>query len=279
MFDAVSPSERLGLQRAVGTLRVSFKRRDTASVLDRLHQYGCLKARFPRPDRGEWTTAVTLNSSGGVAGGDRLDLAFDLAAGTQATIAAQAAERFYRAMPGGPAATVRTRIGVGDGAGCEWLPQETILFDGCALDRRLDIDLAPDASFLGVETLVFGRAAMGEQVRGGRVRDLIRVRRGGRLLWHDAIRLDGAIAATLRRTATAGGCRALATLLFVAPGCEARLDAVRAVLAGTEAGTSAWDGMLVARLLAPDSAPLRRTLVAALDVLRAGRPMPRVWTC
>ncbi|MGE0419429.1 MAG: urease accessory protein UreD [Acetobacteraceae bacterium] len=279
MFDAASPSERVGLQRAVGTLRVSFKRRDDASVLDRLHQYGCLKARFPRVERTEWPTAVTLNTSGGIAAGDRLDMSFDLAEGTRATVAAQAAERFYRAVPGGPPARLHTVIQLGPSSAFEWLPQETILFDGCALDRRLDITLAADACFLGVETLVFGRVAMGEQVHGGWLRDLIRLRCDGRLLWHDAIRLDGAIADTLRRPATGGGCRALATVLYAAKDAEARLDAVRAVLDGAEAGASAWNGMLVARLMGPDSAQLRRIVIAALDVLRAGRPMPRVWNC
>lgn len=279
MFDAASPSDRAGLQRAVGTLRVACKRRDGLTVLDRLHQQGCLKARFPRPDRGEWTTAVTLNTSGGIAGGDRLDLAFDMAADTRATIVAQAAERFYRAIPGTAPSRVRTRIAVAAGASVEWLPQETILFDRCALDRQLDIELAPDAWFLGVETLVFGRAAMGERIACCHLRDRISLRRAGRLVWHDAIRLDGAVDAVLHSAAGAGGNRAVATMLCVGPGAEAWLDAVRAALDGIEAGASAWNGMLLARLIAPDSATLRRGVIAALSVLRTGRPMPRVWNC
>ena len=103
------------------------------------------------------------------------------------------------------------------GAALEWLPQETILFDRCALDRRLEVDLAADARFLGVETVVFGRTAMGETVRQGWLRDLIRVRRGGELLLHDAIRLDGAIDASLRRPAVGGGARVVATMVYVAP--------------------------------------------------------------
>ena len=81
--------------------------------------------------------------------------------GTSATIASQAAERIYRALPG-QTASIATTLHAEPGAALEWLPQETILFDRCALDRRLDIHLAPDAWFLGVESLVFGRAAMDE---------------------------------------------------------------------------------------------------------------------
>ncbi|MGE0224981.1 MAG: urease accessory protein UreD [Acetobacteraceae bacterium] len=282
MFDVASRSEHAAHQRAVGALRVSFKRRGAATVLDGLHQAGCLKARFPRVEAADWATSVTLNTSGGIAGGDRLALSFDLAAGTRATIAAQAAERFYRALPGGAPSSVRTRIGVADGAAVEWLPQETILFDRCALDRRLEVDLAPDAWFLGVESLVFGRAAMGETVAEAWLRDVIRVRRGEELLLHDAIRLDGTVDEAMRRAAAGNGARAVATVVHVAPSAPAALDAVRAAFSdvdGVECGASAWNGMLIARILAPTSARLRAGVTAALCVLRDGRALPRVWTC
>ena len=123
---------------------------------------GLPEGALSAPERAGLVDVVTLNTSGGIAGGDRLDSAFSVRTGARATIAAQAAERFYRALPGGAPSQVRTRIAVADGAAVEWLPQETILFDRCALDRRLHVELAADAWFLGVETLVFGRAAMGE---------------------------------------------------------------------------------------------------------------------
>jgi urease accessory protein len=281
MFDVASRSDVSTLQRAAGELRVVFKRRGEATVLDDLRQVGCLKARFPRVEQQEWTSAIVLNTSGGVAGGDRLDGAFELRAGARATITAQAAERFYRSVPGGDAAFVRNRLSVATGACLEWLPQETILFDRCAVDRRLDVDLADDAWFLGVESLVFGRAAMGERVTQAWLRDGIRVRRGGHWLLHDAVRLDGEVDTALQRAPIAGGGRAVATLVHVAPNAEAALDGVRAALSDTmgEAGVSAWNGMLVARILAADSAVLRRAVIAALQVLRGGRPLPRVWLC
>ncbi|MDR3535040.1 MAG: urease accessory protein UreD, partial [Acetobacteraceae bacterium] len=207
---------------------MSFKRRGAASVLDGLRQDGCLKARFPRVEPSEWATAVTLNTSGGIAGGDRLTQAFAVGEGAQACVAAQAAERFYRSVPGGAPSEVRTRLTVAAGGALEWLPQETILFDRCALDRRLEVDLAPDGWFLGVESLVFGRVAMGERVEHAWLRDVIRVRRGGALLLHDAIRLDGEVDAALQRGAIGGGAGAVATIVHVAPDAEARLETVRA---------------------------------------------------
>lgn len=280
MFDAVCPSDAASLQRAVGELRVSFKRRDAATVLDTLYQQGCLKARFPRQEPDTWPVMVTLNIAGGVAGGDRLDTTLNLAPGTRVTVTAQAAERFYRALPSGGPSRVQTRITIGEGSALEWLPQETILFDRCALDRRLEIDLAPDSGFLGVEMLVFGRAAMGERVDSGQLSDLIRVRRDGALLWHDAIRMNGGIDATLRRPAVANGAQAIGTVLRVAPDAEARLDDVRSAMAGvSECGASAWNGMLLVRILAPDSASLRGIVARVLSVLRDQRALPRVWHC
>jgi urease accessory protein len=267
------------LQRATGELRLSVKARDGASVLDGLRQAGCLKARFPRPVSPGWFDATTVNTSGGVVGGDRLKATISVGEGARATISAQAAERFYRALPESAPSTVRTSLMVGPDAAAEWLPQETILFDRCALDRLLMIDVAPGSWFLGVEILVFGRAAMGERVMTGRLRDLIQVRRGGDFLLNDAIRIDGEVDRVLERSATAGGARAVATLIYVAPDAEARLEEVRAALQESDCGVSAWNGMLIARILAADGAAARRGVVAVLPALRGGRPLPRVWLC
>jgi urease accessory protein len=269
------------LQRAYGELAVSLKRRGSDSVLADLRQAGCLKARFPRVEPDAWTTAVTLNISGGVAGGDRLDSAFTVSTGARATITAQAAERFYRTLPGSAAAHVRTQITVAEDAALEWLPQETLLFDRCAVDRRLDVELADGAWFLGVESLVFGRAAMGERVDQARVRDIISVQRGGRLLLHDVIRLHGEVDAALQRKAIAGGARAVATVVLVAPEAETALDAVRAELrdASADGAASAWNSMLLVRMLGVSGAELRAAVIAVLTVLRGSRPLPRVWLC
>jgi urease accessory protein len=306
MYDVACLSDPPILQRAVGELAVSVRWRDDVSVLDGLRQAGCLKARFPRALVSGWIDVVTLNMSGGIAGGDRVDSTFDVQARARASIAAQAAERFYRVLPGSEPSRVRTRIVVQAGAAAEWLPQETILFDRCALDRRLEVDLAEDAWFLGVESLVFGRAAMGEAVDQGWLRDLIRVRRGGRLIMHDAVRLDGEVAATLRRKTVAGCARAIATIVHVAHDAEEKLDAVRDALnvrlsslagggevqsasgagqihirtcGGNASAASAWNGMLIARILAASGAASRAMVVAILRVLRGDRPLPRVWMC
>ena len=273
-----TPDPAASRQRATGTLHLAVKRRGEATVLDRFRQEGCLKARMPRPERGAWTTAVTLNSSGGVAQGDRLATAVTAGPGTALTVASQAAERFYRS-PGGEPARVRTDLTVAAGAALEWLPQESILFDRCALDRRLAIDVAPGGWLLALETLVFGRALMGETVHRASLRDRITLRLAGRLVLHDAVRLEGPAQAVLDRPAAAGGGRAVATLIHAAPDAPDRLAALRDALAPFEAGASAMGTLLVARIVARDGACARAAIVAGLAVLREGRPLPRVWSC
>ena len=150
-------------------------------MLEDLRQ-GLPEGALPAADRSGLARRRDLNTAGGVAGGDRLDLDVSRCAeGAQLDVAAQAAERFYRAAASTRAAAVRTASAVvAAGAALEWLPQETILFDRCALRPPAATSmLAADAWFLGVESLVFGRAAMGETVEKAWLRDLIRVRRGG----------------------------------------------------------------------------------------------------
>jgi urease accessory protein len=260
-------------QRAVGRLDLAFAVVGGATRVQRFYQEGCSKARMPRAAGCE---VVTINISGGVAGGDCLGLDLAVGPGARVSLASQAAERVYRAL--GPPSVISTRLQVGAGARLDYLPQETILFDRFGLERRLEVDLAANATFLGVESLVFGRRLMGETVRGGYLRDRITVTRGGKTVLRDMTRLEGDIAARLTRPAVANGAAAMACIVFAAPDAAARLAGLREVLArgGLTAGASAFDGIMVARILAPDGASLRHCMVPALNWLRDG-DMPKVW--
>ncbi|MEM6439387.1 MAG: urease accessory protein UreD [Pseudomonadota bacterium] len=242
-----------------------------------LRQQGSAKCFLPRTHAE--ATAVFLNTAGGLTGGDRFDWFSEARPGARLSVTTQAAERVYRAQSG-ETARVTARLALGAGARLDWLPQETILFDGGALDRRLEIEMAEDAALLAVEPLVLGREAMGETVRAARFRDGWRLRRAGRLVWADGLRLVGEAAAIASARATFAGARAAATLVYAAPDAEARLEGLRAVLPGDGAArgaASAWDGLLCGRLLAADGFALRRALIPALEFLRGGG-LPRVWT-
>ena len=117
-----------------------------------------------------------------------------------------------------------------------WLPQETILFDRARISRRIDLDLAETASLLLCEIVVFGRSAMGERMRHGEFVDRWRLRRGGKLVFAETIRLDGEIGEKLARPAIAKGGVAIGTALIV-PGDEAVVERIREA-ANSSAGRS-----------------------------------------
>lgn len=274
------------LPRFNSAARLAFGRRGAATCLRRLHQDGQARILFPRPAAGDVVEAVLLNTAGGMTDGDRLCLDVLTEEGAAARVTTQAAERIYRARRTGRPSRITTRLTLAAQSWLEWLPQETILFDGARLQRRLTIDLAADSRLLAAEALIFGRSASGEEVEEGFVHDSWRLRREGRLVWADGLRLIGPIARLLDRPALGGGAQAVASVLFAARDAADWLGRARQWLANAQgrAGASAREGLLLARFLATDGFTLRRDLGAFVTALRAavaGLPpsLPRVWAC
>jgi urease accessory protein len=156
------------------------------------------------------------------------------------------------------------------------LPQETILFDRARVHRRFDIALDEAASLLLCEIVVFGRTAMGERMQQGEFVDRWRLRRGGRLVFAETVRLDGDIGAKLARSAVANSGTAIGTALIV-PGDETLVERIREASEsfGGEVGISAWNGFAMARFCAQDAARLRADMMAVLA--RTGAVLPRLW--
>jgi urease accessory protein len=301
------------LNRAEGRVALAVAAIDGATRVASIREEGSLRVRFPRVCVGA-REAVLINTAGGIAGGDRFALALELGAGACLAVTTAAAEKVYRSLGSSPrlrpeeTARGARRLGaqarheprsepadqaeslsrisvsatVADGAALLWLPQETILFDRAKLARTVDIALAPGATLLFAETLVFGRTAMGETMTEGRIIDRWRVRRGERLIFAENFGLDGRIAEQLRNTVIAGGHAAIGTVLL-APGDDTAVASVRAVTEKFrgEVGISAWEasdrgGVAVARLVAPDGVALRHDLVAVLAAL-GHHALPRLW--
>jgi urease accessory protein len=235
---------------------------------------GSLKLMFPRPT-GAAFDAVLVNTAGGVTGGDRFATETMAQAGTRLALTTQAAERAYRANGSEPG-RITSRHHVAAGARLAWLPQETILYDGAHLARLLQVDMAGDARFLMVEPVVFGRTAMGEELRDARFYDRVEIRRDGALIWLDAVALEGDIAAQMDRPALGRGARAMASLVCAGPDAATRLAPLRALLPETAGASLVREGLLAARILAPDSYTLRQSLVPALRLLN-DTEIPRPW--
>jgi urease accessory protein len=277
-MDSLEPVEprvdSAGRQRARAEARGSFARVGARTEPARLFETGGLRWRFPRSSN--LCEAAIVNTGGGVAGGDSYSVSVTLGHGAEVEATTPSAERIYRSD--GPAAAIATRLALAAGARLFWLPQETLMFDGARLERRLDVETSSEAEFVIAETLVFGRLAMGEVRIEASLRDSWRVRRDGRLVFADETRIDHGGAA-LDRKAVAAGARALSTIVAAAPNIEARLPDLRAALdaagSSVESGASAFDGLVVARLLAASPDQLQAALVASIVAL--GGRKPRLW--
>ena len=267
-----SKSEIFAANRATGHIDLSVAASGRVTRRQRVLEDGSLRVRFPNAEHAA-LEAVLVNTAGGIAGGDRFAVSLELGAGSSLIAGTAAAEKVYRSA--GANSEISLNVDIDDGASLAWLPQEMILFDESRLSRRIEIDLAEDASLVLAEALVFGRSAMGEKVTQGLLVDRWRVRRGNKLVFAENTRLDGPIAAKLARPAVANGSIAIATML-IAPGSDAVLAAVRALEFAGEVGISAWNGIAVARLCAKSGAALRHDLIALLGALK--QPLPRLWT-
>ena len=284
MYDADTASElnshASAMQRVKGTARIRFALSYGTTRLADLYQNGSAKIRLPKVYN-EPATAVLINTAGGLTGGDELTYQVAVDEGAHAIVTSQAAERAYRSSSG--SAKVTGNLAVGQAATLEWLPQETILFQASRLKRRIQTDLAADARLLMLESIVLGRKAMGEQIRSVTFKDSWRIRRENKLVFADDIRFEGNPDDFLNGPATAKTGHMVATMVDCAVDAEDRLPRARESLdklqtETTRAAASAWNGVLVARLVSSDSRELRSALMNFLTSYRAAS-LPRVWHC
>ncbi|HCL64615.1 MAG TPA: urease accessory protein, partial [Rhizobium sp.] len=224
-------------QRARGVGRLVTKPLGGRTRIAELYQEGAAKIRLPQTFSAEME-AVLINTAGGLTGGDRLDWSFSAGPDTFLTATTQACEKVYKASAG--TAEVVTRIDVASGATVHWLPQESILFDNASLTRRLEVDLDESAEFVAVEALLLGRKAMGEAMANGTFRDRWRIRRGGRLVHAEDLRMEENVADLTALAAVLAGKVAFATVFYTGPLCEALLPKVRSAIGAAAGGASQW---------------------------------------
>lgn len=265
--------------RAAGGVRLRFGRAGGRTHRLDVAETGGYRARFPTTYNAT-SEAVLINTGGGMAGGDAMRVEVTLEAGSDAVVTSQAAEKIYRSQ--GADTRIETSLSVASGARLAWLPQESILFSGARLARSLDVDLAADARLVASEAVFFGRSAMGEAMTRGALRDRWRIRRDGRLVFAEDLRLDGAISETLARPAVAAGARAAATILAAGPDLQDGLERVRALASDEASGAVEFGAgivceLLVVRLLSGEAQALRRVLVTLLGHL-TDRALPRTWS-
>ena len=228
--------------------------------------------------------AVVVNTAGGIAGGDRLELAVTVLQNASVAVTSQAAERVYRAL--NEPALIETRLKVCNAAKLAWLPQETIVFNGGRMRRNTEIEISAGAELLALEWLVLGRAAHGEEIVGGEITDGWQVRLDSRLIWADRFRATDDVLPRLRSRALLADFKAIGTLIYFGPDPAAQVQFLRELAPQLQCHCfmTVVSGLMIARLGARDGAELKadlREILLQFERTREQGPfrLPKMWSC
>jgi urease accessory protein len=266
-------------------LQLCFARRDAGTVLARRSHRGPLLVQKPLyPEGREVCEAILVHPPGGIAGGDVLSVDVEVSTAAHALITTPGASRWYRSA--GAEAAQNVRLSVARGAALEWLPQETIVFDGARASLRTQVELEREAHFVGWEVVCFGRVASGERFRTGLLTQISEIRQGGVPLFGEYARVEGGSRVLEARSGLAG-CPVSGVLLVAGRDLERPLrERLRALDAGADAlaGVTSLPGVTVARYLGRSAQAARAYFVRAWSLLRPallGRNAvpPRIWNC
>jgi urease accessory protein len=275
-------AEAVHLRTWRAELDLGFERRGARTVLASRRQDGPLAVQKPLYPEGDGVChAIVLHPPGGIAGGDELKIAVRADNRSHALLTTPGAAKWYRTA--GPWASQSLTIEVGDGACLEWLPQETIVFDGALAGMRTELRLAGSASYIGWEILCLGRSGSGERFARGTCRPETRLLRDGRLLRFERGTIEGGGAA-LDSPAGLAGNPVCGTLLCSAEGLETQLARCRELRPQKgEGAVTLLPGVLVARYLGASSESAKRYFAELWAVLRpalTGREavQPRIWS-
>src|SRR6266850_7720415 len=238
-------------------LALGFERRGTKTVLASRRHDGPLVVQKPLYPEGDAVChAIVVHPPAGIAGGDELEIAVRAAEDAHALLTTPGAGKWYRS--GGVWARQRIELNARDGACIEWLPQETIVYDGALADIRTEVRLADGARFIGWEILCLGRSGSGERFARGACRLQTSLQQNGKALWFERGRIEGG-SPLLESQVGLTGAPVCATLLAVAPGLDALLPRCRGARPESGAGAvTLLPGVLVARYLGSSSESAKR---------------------
>jgi urease accessory protein len=262
------------------SLSLDFSFGNEKTTLSRNVHDGPLVVQKPLyPEGGGVCHAIVVHPPGGIAGGDELSLDVRTGRNAAALLTTPGAAKWYRS-----AGAWAKQSAVFEVAGAlEWLPQETIVFDGALAQTSYDLNLGADASLIGWDIVCLGRTGSGERFARGSYRSSIRIRRGERLLWLERSRIDGG-SRLLDSPAGLAGSPVFGTLFAAVKDIDRKmLDALRQEQPTPGAGAvTCLPGILLARYLGGSSEAARRYFLALWRILRPalmGREAnePRIW--
>ncbi len=263
------------------SLALEFSFEDKKTTLSRKIHDGPLVVQKPLyPEGGGVCHAIVVHPPGGIAGGDELALEARAGKDASALLTTPGATKWYRTAGAG----ARQSVAFDVRGTLEWLPQETIVFDGALADARYEVDLADGAGIIGWDIVCLGRTGSGERFSRGTYRSSVQVRREGKLLWLERARIDGG-GRLLDSPAGLAGQPVFGTLFASTLNVNQELVAeMRNTEPETGRGAATLlPGILLARYLGDSTEAAKRYFIALWRILRpalAGREAiePRIWS-
>ena len=249
-------------------LELGFERRGERSVLaTRRHEGPLVVQKSLHPEGAGICHAIVVHPPAGIAGGDHLSLRATAGSQAHVVLATPGAGKWYRSS--GAWAQQNIRFDVAADACLEWLPQETILFDGALAEMRSEIRLEEGARYLGWDIVCFGRSGSGERMTHGHCRMASRVEVQGKPRFIERADFAGG-AAHFEAPAGLGGYSVCGTLLAVAAACDKDLvSACREHSPQTgEGAVTLLPGVLLARYLGDSSESAKRYFLHLRRLLR-----------
>lgn len=259
-------------------LKLGFRHNGVKTVLARRSHRGPLMVQRPFYPEGELCHVYLLHPPGGIVAGDRLAIDVHAADKAEALLTTPAAGKFYRSA--GLFADQTVTLKIDDGASLEWLPQETIIYEGARLNSGIDIELAGDARFIAWEILALGRPAAGEGFDVGEAFLRWRITRDAKPVYLETMRLGSESFAAcwgLNKHSVCG------TLFACSAGADQR-NAVREIIGDAPGrGVTLIDDLLICRAVENGTEPIRRffeQVRAAIRavIIRRENHTPRIWT-
>lgn len=263
-------------------LTLEYERRGERTVLSARRHDGPLVVQKPLYPEGDAIChTIVVHPPAGIAGGDALTIAVHAKDNAGVLLTTPGAGKWYRSA--GAWAQQHIAFAVDAGASLEWLPQETIVFDGARAQLRSEIRLTGDARYLGWEILCLGRTGSGESYTRGECQVHTLVKRDGRPLWLERAGIEGG-GSTLRSPAVLAGQPVAGSFVAAAPdlGHDLLLACREPRPANGEGGVTLMPGLLVARYLGASSEAAKNYFTQLWRIVRPaliGRTAhePRIW--
>ena len=262
-------------------LSLGFSFVEKKTILSEKSHDGPLVVQKPLyPEGGAVCHAIVVHPPGGIAGGDELVLEVKTEKNASALLTTPGATKWYRSA----GAWARQSVAFDVKGTLEWLPQETIVFDGALCDARYEVDLSAGAGIIGWDIVCLGRTGSGERFSRGTYRSSVQVRREGKLLWLERARIDGG-GRLLDSPAGLADQPVFGTLFASSLNVNQELVAeIRNTEPETGRGAvTLLPGILLARYLGDSTEAAKRYFIALWRILRpamVGREAiePRIWS-